>query len=402
MVSRLFSLIGLWFLSFSAMAETNQDLIKNLRTRLHALPNDKGELIQSYPTNKQSYIYDQALAIVAFVKEGDRFAAQSLLRGLEGLQLPDGSLYFSYYITGESPYPIEGDKRYAGAIAWTAIAANHYQNTFKSDEFVDFNIKVLNYLSKQIVPIQIRGQKLMALKFSPSDIQTTVWREDETAALEHNLDAYSAFKHFNSLNSSPVYQKETSALKGFILSMWDKERSHFWSGANIKTGEINQGELYLDNQTWSLLALDTKTVNDLNFKEALNLNCESFYVEHEGIMGFMDSKPIRRPASAEFIWSEGTLGQVLAMKKYEETFKQNFICRKLTSDDILQSVLKMKKNDGGVAYATKSTNTDFTTASSVAGTTWMYFALKGINPFDLDDKKRIVKIPAPSVSLQTN
>jgi hypothetical protein len=400
MVSRLFSLIGLWLLSFSVMAENNQDLIKNLRTRLHPLPNDKGELIQSYPTSKQSYIYDQALAIIAFTKEDDRFAAQSLLRGLESLQLPDGSLYFSYYINGESPYPIEGDKRYAGAIAWTAIAANHYQNKFKSDEFVDFNIRVLNYLSKQMVPIQVRGQKTLALKFGPSDIKATGWREDETAALEHNLDAYSAFKHFNELNSAPIYKKETTALKGFILSMWDKERSHFWSGANIKSGEINQGELYLDNQTWSLLVLDTKTVNELNFKEALDLNCESFYVEHEGIMGFMDSKPTRRPASVQFIWSEGTLGQVLAMKKFEETSKHRFTCKKLTFDDILQSVLKMKKLDGGVAYATKSSNTDFTTASSVAGTTWMYFALMGINPFDLDEEKRI-KSPAPSISLHT-
>jgi hypothetical protein len=374
------------------------------------LPNQRGELIQSYPSSTQSYIYDQALAIIAFTKAEDRFSAQSLLRAMETLQLPDGSLYFSYYLNGESPYPIEGDKRYAGAIAWLSIAANQYQSKFKTDEFLDFNIKVLGYLSTQLSPVNINGLKTLALKFGPTDIQSTAWHEHETAALEHNLDAYAAFRDFNQLNTKPNWMKETVALKGFILSLWDTTRSHFWSGMNVKTGEINQSELYLDNQSWSFLALDERTVKDLNFKEAFNLNCEAFYVEHQGIKGFMDSKPTRQPASSKFVWSEGSLGQILAMKKFEKTYSTPMRCQRNKASELLKSVMKMKKSDGGIAYATKTTNKDFSTASSVAGTAWMYFAMKGINPFELgDERRRLIRLvenqarsQGPQASAQTD
>ena len=390
MLGKLFSLIGLWALSSSVMAASSQTLIDNLHTRMKSLPMDKGDLIQSYPSSSQSYIYDQALAIIAFSKADDKFSARSLLRAMESLQMPDGSLYFSYYMNGESPYPIEGDKRYAGAIAWVAIAANHYQNKFRTDEFVDFNIKILKYLSTQMKPVKIGSTNTLALLFGPSDIQATAWKENETAALEHNLDAYTAFRDFNELNTKPNWSKETSALKSLILSLWDKSRSHFWSGLNIKTGEINKSELYLDNQSWTFLALDQQTIKDLNYKQAMVLNCEAFFVEHDGILGFMDSKPTRQPAAFQFVWSEGTLGQILAMKKYEDSFSKTIKCQENQTSELLKSVMKMQKEDGGIAYATKSSNKDFSTASSVAGTAWMYFALNGINPFELDERKKLI------------
>lgn len=391
MLSKLFSLIGLWGISLSVMASSDP-LLKNLSSRLKPLPMDKGELILSYPSSTQSYIYDQALAIIAFTKATQQSEARSLLRAMQSLQLPDGSLYFSYYLNGESPYPTEGDKRYAGAIAWVAMAANHYQHKFRTDEFVDFNIKVLGYLSTQMQVVTVNGFKTKALKFGPTDIPETPWKESETAALEHNLDAYSAFRDFNQLNTLPDWKKETTALRGFILSLWDKERSHFWSGINIQNGEINKSELYLDNQSWSFLALEQSAIKDLNFKEAMKLNCDAFFVEHEGIHGFMDSKPMRYPASSQFVWSEGTLGQILAMEKFEETFSTPLLCHEKKTSEILQSVMKMKKQDGGIAYATKTTNKDFSTASSVAGTAWMYFAQNKINPFELDEKKRLIQI----------
>ena len=36
---------------------------------------------------------------------------------------------------------------------------------------------------------------------------------------------------------------------------------------------------------------------------------------------------------------------------------------------------------GGIPYATFTDNTDFTTSSSVAGVSWLYFAQQGFNPF---------------------
>jgi hypothetical protein len=123
-----------------------------------------------------------------------------------------------------------------------------------------------------------------------------------------------------------------------------------------------------------------ETLKDIDVKEALALNCESLYVEHAGVAGFVDSKPTNGPKKFEFVWSEGTLGQALAMRM------TGFKCEK---KNFVAEVKKMQKEDGGIAYATSEINPDFTTASSVAGTAWMYFASKGINPFTVTQDRSI-------------
>jgi hypothetical protein len=384
MLGKCLCLIILWVISLTVNATSNSDLIDNLRGRLHPLKQG-GHLIKSFTSHSQSYIYDQALAIIAFSKSGDQKSAKELLTSLNYLQRKDGSLYFSYYLNGKSPYPEEGDKRFAGAIAWVALAAVTYQQQFKTTEFLTFNANILKYLSSQLKTANLNGKMITALRFSPSDIPETAWNETEIAALEHNLDAYSAFLHFAQINKDKKAQIISDELKEFILSMWNESGSHFWSGANLKTGVINKEELYLDNQTWSLLALNEQILKGLNPKQALALNCESFLVEHEGIFGFMDTKPSNRPSQFKFVWSEGSLGQILAIKKLNKHHKGEFVCKGLEADSLLKNIGKMKQKDGGIAYATTTDNPDFTSSSSVAGTAWYYFAANNINPFEVSD-----------------
>lgn len=372
------------FLHSISIQAKSEELMRNLISRMQSLPSHKGSLIKSFNNHSQSYIYDQALAIIAFTKNNRKQEARKLLQGLRSLQQEDGSLYFSYYLNGVSPYPTEGDRRIAGAISWVALAAIHYQNNFNSEEFKKFNFKILNYLKKEMTSITIKNEKFKAVRFAPKDIENTSFEENNVIALEHNLDAYAAFINYDRVNKSEMWNSEISSLKEFILSMWDKKRSHFWSGAMIKEAQIAKDELYLDNQTWSLLALDEEILNKLETEKALDLNCDFFQKNHEGIQGFMDSKPTNRISKHSFVWSEGTLGQILAMKKISRLKKESILCHNLTANDFLESIKKMKKSDGGIAYATQSQNPDFTTSSSVAGTAWLYFAVNDINPFELN------------------
>jgi len=113
------------------------------------------------------------------------------------------------------------------------------------------------------------------------------------------------------------------------------------------------------------------------------MNCDKFLVEHQGVLGFMDTKPANRPSKFTFVWSEGSLGQILAMKNSQKSGEESFKCKGVETSTLLENVTKMKMKDGGIAYATSTDNPDFTTSSSVAGTTWYYFATNGINPFKL-------------------
>ena len=358
---------GLW-------AASNEALMGHLRSRM--VKQQKGTLIKSYSHHTQSYVYDQALAIIAFSKNGHLKEARSLLQGLEKLQLKDGSLYFSYNLDGSSIYPEEGDKRFAGAIAWVAIASSTYQKESKSSEFKKFNIKVLNYLQSQMK--KVKGEDYKGIVFAPSNIVETQWNENETVALEHNIDAFSAFRNFDVVNKTAHYNSERLHLEKLIDNLWDKRRKHFWSGVNSSTGVINKQEYYLDNQTWTLLALDESHLKKYDFEKALAQNCKTLFIKDQDMIGFLDSKPTRRPASHKFIWSEGSAGQILAMQRSKSSSCKNY--------DLkigLNTLNKMKRPDGGIAYATENKNPDFSSDSSIAGTTWFYFAKNNFNPFAL-------------------
>jgi hypothetical protein len=361
-------------MSLPLKALTDQELLSYLRQNISSLPT-RGSLIQSFSKKDQSYIYDQALAIMAFSHAGDFQSARSLMQGLKSLQLPDGSLYFSYYLDGKSPYPEDGDLRYSGAIAWVAMAAATFQHSFASQEFLSFNQKILTYLSDQMRSSKYAGQSFAALPFAPTNLSQTSWNENDVAALEHNVDAYAAFSLFQKLNPDPLWKQRKEELEVFITLMWDSSRKHFWSGFNFKDKTINQDEFYLDNQSWSFLAISPKMLKTFSV-EALSKNCEWLLTEHEGKKGFFDSRPTNRPSAHKFIWSEGTAGQIQAMKRIK---KNN--CGDTDLATLEAQLKEMKNSDGGIAYATTSKNPDFTTASSVAGTTWTYFVIKDFNPF---------------------
>ncbi len=369
--------------SQSLIASTSEDLLKNLKSRFTDLPKGQGALMKSFTHHGQSYIYDQALGIIAFTNAGRQDDAKKLLTALRVLQHKDGSLYFSYYLDGSSPYPTEGDKRIAGAISWVALASVHYQAKFNSHEFKEFNKKILIYLKSQITEVYLNKNLIRAIKFAPQDILSTHFNESDVIALEHNLDAYAAYHLFDKVNKTKIWRNEIKELENFILAMWNKNDSHFWSGIDLKSNQIMKSELYLDNQTWTLLALDKDLLKMISPQKALDLNCELFYVEEKGLKGFMDSKPANRPSTHSFIWSEGTIGQVMAMNKIQTMTGNKITCNDYNIEDYISSVKRMKSEDGGIAYATQSKNPDFTTSSSVAGTAWLYFAINEINPFEI-------------------
>lgn len=365
----------------SAQAGTTQ-LMKYLKLSVQPLPLKKGSLVKSFDHKNQSYIYDQALAIIAFSKAKNKKAAKELLLALKHLQLPDGGFYFSYYLDGTSPYPNEGERKIAGSIAWVALAANHYQKEFSSPEFLPMTKKILSYLKEQILVIEIQDKIIQAIAFSPNDLSMTPWNETQILALEHNIDTYAAFMTFSKINNEPGYFELSQSLLPFIYSMWDKRRNHFWSGYNLKNKKINNEEFYLDNQTWTLLALDEKLLNDFSSKLALERNCQELLVMDQTIKGFMDSKPSRRPPDLRFVWAEGSSGQYLSQLRIQSLLNEKINCN-LKEEDILTNIEAMTHENGGTSYATSGDHPDFTKSASVAATAWYFFALKKINPFIL-------------------
>jgi hypothetical protein len=329
----------------------------------------EASLIQSYQDIPRSYIYDQALAIIAFTEAKKFSEAKKLILGLERLQLKDGSWYFSYYLDGTSPHPAEGDMRPHGAIAWVGLAILTYQKKTADPRFAPVWNKTLNYLSQNLRKVpSFEGEGLI---FSSIDNSKTAWNETEIVALEHTLDVYASYRMAYQLTGSKRWLKKQNNVEKFILEMWDQENGHFWPGVNILTGKINRHEFYLDNQSWSALAFVGHPEKE-KFQKSLTASCRLTTKSGEQI-GFSES---RSPASTQdFIWSEGTAGKALALDLYSQS------CDNINSETYFRTLNSMSVN-GGVRYINKPQVVDFSYSPSVAGTVWTWFLKHKYNPLN--------------------
>ena len=328
-----------------------------------------GSMVLSYSDRNRAFLYDQALAVIAFSHAGEKSAAERVLRTLTKLQASDGSWTFQYLSHANSVEPAEEKTSPAGAIAWVAIATETYEKQFSSKSFHPMLAKCLHYLDSQRVQVDWNGKTSHPVRFSPS--------RGSIIAFEHNLDTYSAFLHSN----DPYYLHAASDIRVFLESMWDKKRFH--PGFNLEDGKPNYDENYLDTQSWGVLALGVSGSDDQNFKRGLKTNCEEFLSsgrlnsDSSPITGFVAYHPRgRAPSSLAPVWSEGSYGMLMALRVSGVES-----CGSLSETDITRNLNRMTTSSGGVAYATTSNDPDFASTASVAGTAWQYFYRVGYNPF---------------------
>ncbi|MEK6706468.1 MAG: hypothetical protein AABZ06_11845 [Bdellovibrionota bacterium] len=335
--------------------------------------------VRSYEGWERFFTYDQALAAIVFTHAGDKNAALKVLNALANVQEQDGSWNFSY--------PKEDKRSISGAIAWVLIAMNTYRDRFGGIEFDSYTERALSYLERQRVEVNIDGEKFHPIRFSSADIPLTPWDERLVVAFEHNIDAYSAFKNASGYQQSR-YGRIADDMNAFTQSLWNKD--HFYPGYDLRTRMPNKEELYLDTQSWGVLSLGRHGLNGENFAKGLARNCKNFFVsvnyqngDYKGLLfGFMDFRPVNYDKPERFVWSEGSLGMILAIREVEKESGITWTCNGRTAAELLQSIRHMITKSGGVAYASPNNRKDFSTSASIAGTAWYYFVTHEINPFD--------------------
>jgi hypothetical protein len=352
-------------------APANDPQIQNLLGRFSkAHVRGGGRFLYSYENSNRSFLYDQALAVLAFVHADRRSAAEDILNGLAHLQTPEGSWAFQYETESGSIIPAEEKLSPAGAVAWVAMAIEAYELKYSADRSGKFQPvleKTLKYLSSQRVKVEWKGTVSHPVAFSPT--------RGNIVSFEHNLDAYAVFA--NAPHNLPLAKENAesaASIRTFLESMWTSNR--FNAGFDVEQSEPNLDEYYLDTQSWGILALGLSGSQGQDFRQGLATNCSEFQAS-EPVSGFVFTHARNRaPASASPVWTEGSLGMMLAMKVSRI---QNCDGKKLS--DFEASMDQLTHKDGGVPYATESSDPDFSSSSSVAGTAWKYFFRKGFNPF---------------------
>jgi ribosomal protein L21E len=339
-----------------------------------------GRLIRSFRDMDSAFLYDQALAVIAFSLAGDQAHADLIINAMAKLQSASGAWVFAYMTDG-SDANAGVDMRIAGSNAWFGMALNAYQKAFNSTKYLAVSTKLHNYLLGELINISINGSAKKGLRFAPTNY---VAGRTGIYALEHQLDAYASMHQYYALNGGAQYLSAANSLRAMSESLWNGSR--FLGGYDANTQTLNTSERYLDNYSWSVLALGNTGSSGQNFAAALPGMCDYFNVTGKldypsrkvtGIVGFYDVIYDNVPSSSPFVWSEGSLGAVMAMKQGASTMT----CAGNTAANIVESMNYMVDKLYTMPYATQNSNADFTSSGSVAGTAWLYFANQNKNPY---------------------
>tara|TARA_B100001750_G_scaffold126775_1_gene100588 strand:- start:2209 stop:3921 length:1713 start_codon:yes stop_codon:yes gene_type:complete len=336
-----------------------------------------GALVRSSWESDLCFLYGQAVAAIALGEAGDRARAEQILDALMSLQLPDGSWYFAYWEDGSSPFPGEGDFRYSGAVAWAALAFARHRRQFGTSRYDATLSAVFDYLRGMTETDP--GKE--GLRFNPSDLAHTSWDETRVVAFEHNADALAAFRMAPDLDTSG----QAALLEQVLLSRWSG--TYFRPGFHLDNGE-NWVEIYLDPQTWGLLALGADSAR--THGAALTDACGRFtdsagvHVRESGILGLYDFDVVwDTHPHGRFAWVEGTTGMALALDRFSALTGTASHCGSESSASLRLEMerLTVPGVPGAVAEATVSPDSPYRSIPTLAATAWSYLAASGVNPF---------------------
>lgn len=357
--------------------------------RLMALAGPSGALVREHTDSNTFFLYDQALAVRAFTAAGRLDEAAAILRALSLAQHADGGFAFSYVLFNGAAVDVDPAQRYSGANAWLAIALNAYIDASGSTEFNTMRQDLVGHLVEQIVVVEGR----QALRFNPVDLPHTRWNEALVTSVEHNLDFHAALVGLDLASGQTTHATLAADIAGYIQQRWDT--TYYRPGHYIGYGD-NIGEMYLDTQAWTVLALGGQVPDSA---AALGHNCDVFFddtgfIDGYGtsratvhgvsrVAGFFDFRttnlaiaPIRRA------WPEGVYSMVLAMRTVP-----GFTCRGLDADDFVASMdVLADAVSGGLPNTTVDPAGGPAASASAAAIAWRFFALSNVNPFQFDDE----------------
>ena len=355
-----------------------------------------------------AYIYDQAVASIAFLVRGDRSRADTILDYMLKVQEKDGSWINSYWSNNDPSGNIYGEQliKNIGPISWVTLAVMAREKITQdttSEKAIGYHqmaIKALDWCLKfKQENGGIAGGQIL--------IGHNQFINETFSSTEHNLDMYAALKYFG--NTSPEKKVEyEGAMKGieYFLDnvIWDEQRGTFYGGFKNDTQEIDP-RTPLDVSPWSVLVLG----DEKRCKEAIKYveNVHGDPKNHIGTLEYprfkytleqndqkitgynfdweSDGKPNTRPycgdglRSAD-IWFEGTAFMSLAYYRLGNTKK---------ADKIITEIMKAQGVNGtkvgGIPYSLNGTNNNYWNMSNrncVSSTGWFIMAVHRFNPFE--------------------
>jgi subtilisin family serine protease len=358
-------------------------------------------LVESYPGDSsithQAFTYDQALAGILMLKQGDFSKAKKIFNFYNANW--DSNGFWTVYNTQSAGGAKVEYEKILGPNAWIALFALHYASATGNTSGITLATKVAKWIKS--LPHRDGGLAMGA--------SGTFWADK--FSVENNLDAYAIFKLLSTKASSAsdrqLFSNEMNAVKS-----WLKVKAYDSAAGLFKRGGYGDTVKAFDSNAWAVLALGVDTLKKdfgIDANALISKTESTFGVQQNGAFGgnaltakgfdFSDASNAGAIGRTGVKWVEGTNHMILAYEALQNYYTQPqvFNDSKVSFYSNRADYFLNKNSDnelsenGGLAYTyvdkngvqVFSDNPYWKTAkgSSVSSSAWAYFSLAHLNPF---------------------
>lgn len=349
-------------------------------------------LLPSYENGSDCFTYDQALASMAFVLEGDFKKAKQILDFYDETYKKQVKRY-GKFIGFSDAYKKDGawgETWAAGPNAWMLMAINQYTYFSKDNRYMELAGKIADWL----ISLEAIDGGIIGGYYGNGEPMAWV-------STEHNFDCYAAFRDMGILTGDEKYLKIAKDTKLWLENAgWNAKEKRFDMGQ----GNPNYAT---DLSSWAVLSLGKKYGPTLDFAIEKSLTKKLYKVKNVEVEGFDFGSTYETShyPDKDAVWLEGTGQMVLAFDRAGRMEEKN---RFLAELDKTLTVSPAYKGAAGLPYATNTGTPAYGSwlmadkPLCVSSTAWYIFAKKNFNPFSMDQKEEADDKAVTSLSYRPN
>jgi hypothetical protein len=367
-------------------------------------------LVESYEGNDNNfaYIFDQALAIIAFTEANEPNRARMILNKMNDMQLDDPNGPWNQWYRVDDPNNIDwGSKRYVtGPIAWMVMAINFYECRTGDPNYANMAHRALGWLDT-MRNTEKNEDRYGSLRWCDGP-RCEVY-EVNNISTEHNLDAYSAYYWRGMLDANDSYLYKANLILDYLRNeMWapsPNSNCDQYSNCNHDIEIFWEGygsfAFATDCQSWGVLALGAVGPNGEQFKNSLDWLLDNPYgttrTKHDyndvikDVNGFRSWVGIREICDPNLwsshtndpnhVWVDGTEHVAAAFYSIGDDANGNSFHNQVGRIvDVNGGLVHSFRDDEPNTMPFELKNYRYNYVASAA---WYYFNEVGLNPFNL-------------------
>lgn len=339
-------------------------------------------LIPSLEKWEDCFVYDEALAAMAFTHKGDYERARALFDFFDSvrkrhIEKNGGFLGFTdvYKRNGK-----ETETRAAGPNAWVLMALNYYYAKTGDETYLPLAKDIAEWL----VSLQSIEGGIIGGYYGNGKPMTWI-------SVEHNFDCYSAFRDLGILTNDERYLKLAKEVKKWLIDdTWDKKAGRFFLGRRNKN-------FATDLSSWAVLSLGKDWAPSLAFAEEKSRNTQLYKIKNVEVDGFDFGSTYKTSPfpDKDAVWFEGTAHMVLAYEVAGMKEKRDYFMAEL---DKCLTASPVFPYTAGLPYASNEGTPVYDSwlmqdkPLCISSTAWYLFAKNSFNPFsassDMDASNR--------------